>query len=133
MNLNWFPRIWTQTPSKVGCNCKEHDMWLVIYELLNPCHFTHLIARDNDMTFNYRDHLYYLWTFSYFVIILKFQVINFHGVSCKGCGCHVNLIICLIGCYKKCRHVNVTCVKNCSHTTNSELGVKFTCELFIGF
>jgi hypothetical protein len=47
------------------------------YELLNPNHFTHLVAKDSDVVFSYKSPLYYQLTFFYFVKILKFHVINF--------------------------------------------------------
>jgi hypothetical protein len=53
------------------------------YELLNSCHVTHLNAKDNDMTSNFKGHSYYQIAFFNFVIILKCHVINFHGVTCK--------------------------------------------------
>jgi hypothetical protein len=55
----------------------------MIYQLLNPCYFTHLITRDNEVLSNYKSQSYYQLAFSYFVKILKFHVINSHGVTCN--------------------------------------------------
>jgi hypothetical protein len=58
-------------------------MHLTTYELLNPNHFTHLVARDSYVLSSCKGQLYYQLTFSYFVKILKFHVINFHAMMCK--------------------------------------------------
>jgi hypothetical protein len=35
---------------QLNISCKRH-MWSTTYELLNPCGFTHLVVRDNDVAF----------------------------------------------------------------------------------
>ncbi len=61
-------------------SCKGH-VQLMTYELLNPCR--PLVAKDNDVISSYKSQSYYTLTFSYFVIMLKFLVMKFHGVRCK--------------------------------------------------
>ncbi len=49
------------------------------YELLNPYIFTHLVAKNDDMIANHIIDYHFIS----FLIILKFHVINFHGVTCN--------------------------------------------------
>jgi hypothetical protein len=49
------------------------------YKLLNPYTFIHLVAKNDDMIANHIIDYYNIL----FFIILKFHVINFHGVTCE--------------------------------------------------
>jgi hypothetical protein len=49
------------------------------YKFLNRYNFTHLVAKNDDMIANHIIEYHFIL----FLIILKFHVINFHGVTCK--------------------------------------------------
>ncbi len=58
----WIPHYHTfwvlQFIFVIDYRCKGH-MQLMTYELLNPRHFIHLVAKDHDETFSCEAQLYY--------------------------------------------------------------------------
>lgn len=124
---------------QLNISCKRH-MWSTTYELLNPCGFTHLVVRDNDVAFFCKVQLHYQQTFLYFMIILKFHVINFQRVMCKvqiGVDVMSTLSFNKTWCYKGCFHIKVTLAKKFIHMCSTMNGtwpkVNWVWNLLVNF